>query len=410
LAEVEDDAFVQGNFGFFASTFSDPNLTISFDNIALWTPKGEALAVIPTTTPTRYAPPTDTSTVELALEAEAALPAETSTPQTPQKAASPTQAASAEPKATVTLPPTPTVTPTPEPLPEYVSRDLPPARNATALDGRFLFPVFDVTAGTYHIFSANTDGSDRVLVVAEASQPTSHADGQRIAYRSWKADNRGLIERGIENEDGWRFNSFFESARPAFAPDGQSFLFHSREGGETPAVYRTVGSDYEVVRRDGIPVQGESPAWTPDGRFVYRGCLGGSCGLILSNVDGSFPTQLTFDPSDTNPGVSPDGQNLVFMSNRGGNWDVYGVGIDGTDLNQLTSDIGNDGLPVWAPDGETIAFVSDRDGVWSLWAMSPDGKNQRPLFDLGGSIDGQAQLDVQNARGWLEERIVWFSE
>jgi hypothetical protein len=39
--------------------------------------------------------------------------------------------------------------------------------------------------------------------------------------------------------------------------------------------------------------------------------------------------------------------------------------------------------------------------------MSMDGKNQRPLFDLGGSIDGQVQLDVRNARGWLEERIVW---
>lgn len=410
LAEVEDDAFVEGNFGFFASTFSDPNLTISFDNIALWTPKGEALAVIPTMTPTRYAPPTDTATVELALEIEPASPAETSTPQTPEKTASPTQAASAEPESTATLPPTPTVTPTPEPLPEYVSRDLPPARNATTLSGRFLFPVFDAAAGTYHIFSTNTDGSDRVLVAAEASQPTIDTDGQRIAYRSWKADNRGLIERGIENQDMWRFNSFFESARPAFAPDGQSFLFHSREGGETPAIYRTVGTDYRVLRRDGAPVQGESPAWTPDSRFVYKGCLGGSCGLILSNVDGSFPTQLTFDPSDTNPAVSPDGQNLVFMSNRGGNWDVYGVGIDGTDLTQLTTDTANDGLPVWAPDGKTIAFVSDRDGVWSLWVMSPDGENQRPLFDLGGSIDGQVQLDVRNARGWLEERIVWFSE
>jgi Tol biopolymer transport system component len=98
---------------------------------------------------------------------------------------------------------------------------------------------------------------------------------------------------------------------------------------------------------------------------------------------------------------------VAFMSHRTGNWDVYIVGIDGTGLTQLTADTANDGLAAWSPDGRTVAFVSDRDGAWAMWAMNADGKNQRPLFDLGGPIDGRVQLDVQNSRGWLEERIVW---
>jgi Tol biopolymer transport system component len=410
LAEVEDDTLDEGNFGFFASTFSEPNLTISFDDIKLWTPKGQALAVIPTVTPTRHKPVTPTtaageaeafpspdgqatatSGVEITLTEAVEIPSQTAT------ATSETTAVS----------PVPTATLTPEPLPEYASRDLPPARDAVELAGRIVFPVFDVSDGTYHVFSANPDGSDRVLLAAEASQPAVSSDGQRIAFRSWKADNRGLIERGIEGGDIWRFNTFFESARPTFAPDDQSFLFHSREGGEVPAIYHTRGSEYEVLRRGGFPIQGESPAWTPDGRFIYKGCLGPDCGLILSNLDGSFPSQLTQDPSDTNPAIAPDGQSVAFMSFRGGNWDVYKVSIDGTGLTQLTTDSTDDGLPAWAPDGETIAFVSDRDGQWSMWAMTADGRNQRPLFDLEGSVDGRVQLDVQNARGWLEERIVW---
>jgi TolB protein len=317
------------------------------------------------------------------------------------------QTPTAEEEVPVGLSPIPTVIPIPEPLPEYASRDLPPARNAVRLTGRFIFPVFNVGDGTYHIFSADPDGEDRVLVAAEASQPGISADGQRIAFRSWKADNRGLIERGIEGGDIWRFNTFFESARPAFAPDGQSFLFHSREGGEVPAIYRTIGSDYQVLRRDGAPIQGESPAWLPDGRLIYKGCLGPDCGLILSNVDGSFPSQLTQDPSDTNPVVSPDGKSVVFMSFRGGNWDVYKVEVDGSGLVQMTTDSADDGLPTWSPDGAIIAFVSDRDGEWAIWVMSADGKNQRPLFNLEGLIDGRVQVDVQNARGWVEERIIW---
>jgi Tol biopolymer transport system component len=98
------------------------------------------------------------------------------------------------------------------------------------------------------------------------------------------------------------------------------------------------------------------------------------------------------------------------MSRRGGNWDIYRVGIEGTNLTQLTSDTANDGLPAWSPDGNTVAFLSDRDGIWEIWAMTADGRNQRPLFELGGTIDGQVRIDVRNARGWLEERIIWTQE
>jgi hypothetical protein len=42
-----------------------------------------------------------------------------------------------------------------------------------------------------------------------------------------------------------------------------------------------------------------------------------------------------------------------------------------------------------------------------MWAMDANGSNQRLLFDLGGSIDGVVQVDVQNSNGWTEERIDW---
>jgi len=270
------------------------------------------------------------------------------------------------------------------------------------------FPVFDPKTETYYIYSASLDGSDRKLVVEEASQPMLSSDGQRIAFRSWKADNRGLIERGIDGGDEWRFDVHFEAARPSYSPDDQIFLFQSREGGEQFAIYRTVDLEHEVLRRETFPIQGEAPAWTPDGNsFIYKGWLANDNGLIFSNLDGSSPRQLTRELSDTNPAVSPDGQTFVFMSEMSGNWDVYIMGIDGSGRTQLTTDPARDGLPTWSPDGKTIAFVSDRSGQWAIWAMNPDGSNQRLLFELGGSIDGIVSLDVQNSRGWIEETIDW---
>jgi len=275
------------------------------------------------------------------------------------------------------------------------------------LKGLIVFPVFDAEAGTYNIYSAKPDGSGRKLVVTQASQPTLNSNGERFAFRSW-AQNRGLIERSIEGGKEWQFNPFGEAARPAFSPDDQSFLFQSREGGEEFAIYRTVGQDYEVLRREAFPIQGESPAWTSDGEsLVYKGCLGDHCGLFKINLDGSSPQQLTTELSDINPAVSPDGKTIAFMSQADRSWDIYTVEIDGSGREQLTTDRAADGLPTWSPDGNTIAFVSNRSGEWAMWAMNADGSDQRLLFELGGSIDGVVQVDVQSSNGWIEESIDW---
>jgi len=95
------------------------------------------------------------------------------------------------------------------------------------------------------------------------------------------------------------------------------------------------------------------------------------------------------------------------MSRADRSWDIYTVGLDGSGREQLTTDRAADGLPTWSPDGETIAFVSNRSGEWAMWAMNSDGSDQRFLFELGGSIDGVVQVDVQNSNGWIEESIDW---
>jgi Tol biopolymer transport system component len=80
---------------------------------------------------------------------------------------------------------------------------------------------------------------------------------------------------------------------------------------------------------------------------------------------------------------------------------------DGTNPQRLTENGSNEGLPTWSPDGQTIAYVSDQGGVWAVWAMNPDGSNQRKLFNMKGSPDGLVLRDIDNSKGWLEERISW---
>ncbi len=411
LASAVDDSLAHGNFGFFAGTFSEPLVWVSYDNLKLWTPPSQEITLLPTATRPRGLPPTatlpaatplptaavPTPTAEIIAEAEATVEAEASTEPT------------AEPTEEPTVTPTSEPTATPVPLPEYASRDQTLARGEKEVTGRIIFPVFDAARGIYDIYIADAfDGASKELVQKDASQPALSADGADLAYRSWQPDKRGLFARSLSGGDAWQFNPFFESARPQFSPVDKSLIFHSRVGGKEPAVYRVVNGVGEVMRREGFPIQGESAKWSPDGQqFVYNSCLGGKCGVIRSNIDGANPVILSDHPTDTNPEISPDGSTVVFMSKRSGNWEIYSVGLDGGPISALTSDPANDGLPTWSPDGTKVAFAANRDGEWSIWDMDPDGGNQRRLFAIGGSIDGTVQLDPSNSRSWTEENIDW---
>jgi Tol biopolymer transport system component len=67
----------------------------------------------------------------------------------------------------------------------------------------------------------------------------------------------------------------------------------------------------------------------------------------------------------------------VFATDRdGGDWEVYTVGIDGSNPRNLTRAKGMDYSPNWSPDGKSIVFVSERDGNPDLYIMDADGGNQ----------------------------------
>ncbi len=421
LAAATDNTLTHGNFGFFAGTFSEPFTWVSYDNLKMWTPPGEEITRIPTATRPSAVAVANTSTPTSIPMPTPVSPIVTPTPK-PQLVEGGTSSEATEPASTATVASTPTLTAsptpspaptaTPVPLPEYASRDQTLARGEEKVTGRIVFPVYDFEREIYDVYIADAaDGSNLELVQQNASQPALTSDGTEIAYRSWQRDKRGLFARPLTEEavNAWGFDLFFEAARPQFSPVDKALMYFSRTGGDAPGVYGVIDGIGRVMRRDGFPIQGKSPKWAPNGKqFVYSSCLGSACGIILSNIDGSGPTQVTDHPQDTNPEVSPDGSTVVFMSERGGNWEIYRVDIDGDNLIALTSDSASDGLPTWSPDGSKIAFVSNRDGEWGVWSMDPDGSNKRRHFVIAGSIDGIVQHDAVNSFGWVEENIDWI--
>ena len=337
------------------------------------------------------------------IEGSAPLAVGAATPSAESPSETPTEEALAAAAAT------PAVAAEAEPTPVHA-----PAPAPAALSGKIVFPVYNPNrmvadqVGSYDIWMSDTQGNIQLLM-SEASQPALSPGGDLLAYRSWLPSGRGVAFITLGGGRGDLLTGFLEDGLPTWAPDSITIAFASRrEGDRVSRIFRV----NQVDRTDrGLGLLGEYVSAFRDGRLVYKGCTPeGACGMLISGPEGGEYQMISNNTSDTAPAPSPDGARIAFMSRErdgAGNWEIFVMSSGGGEATRLTSNGANDGLPAWSPDGSTLAFASDRDGVWAIWAMSPDGSNQRKLFNMGGSPDGIIGFDINNSRGWLEERISW---
>lgn len=88
---------------------------------------------------------------------------------------------------------------------------------------------------------------------------------------------------------------------------------------------------------------------------------------------------------------SPDGHQIVLISNRHGGMKVHildaGSDGNGSDMRQVTFGKDEDDSPAWSPNGRQIAFVSIHEGVSDIFVMDTDGRNTRQVtHEMGQNI------------------------
>lgn len=122
-------------------------------------------------------------------------------------------------------------------------------------------------------------------------------------------------------------------------------------------------------------------SWSPDGRIVFSSQTGGQKNLWIVNADGTQLRQLTANLGENYcPSVSPDGRYIVFVSTRYGNQRLWRIELEGNNPTQLTNGL-LDHDPQCTPDGKSVIFTAEQRGKRTLWQIPLEGGDARPLAD-----------------------------
>jgi Tol biopolymer transport system component/DNA-binding winged helix-turn-helix (wHTH) protein len=163
----------------------------------------------------------------------------------------------------------------------------------------------------------------------------------------------------------WRVTS--ETARiesePAWMPDSGELVYSRGNSVSDFALFRVAASGAGKPR----PVMGAGPMsfWpsiSAQGSLVFAAGVYGEASLWsveLPRVAGSAPVLTEVAPSShmqQNPCYSPDGERIVFESERSGQSEIWTIGTTGEAIQQLTNSAAVAQSPAWSPDGRRIAF------------------------------------------------------
>jgi Tol biopolymer transport system component len=274
--------------------------------------------------------------------------------------------------------------------------------------------------GCSHVKTGVKEGeaasADRHMI--NVKQLTTDGDNGE-AYFSW--DSRKLIFQsnrgGYQCDKIWTMNidgADKKMVSPAHGANTCSFFF--------PDNKKIVFASTNHIPGDCPPKQAVPPGYVWP-LYPYD--------IFVANADGTDLKKITDNPRyDAEPVVSSDGTQIVFGSQRDGDFDIYIMNADGSNVRRLTDRTGYDGGPWFSPDSKKIAWrawypeTEEEKALWKdcmekdyivavpldLWVMDSDGSNKMRLTRNGATNwapswhpDGKRIIFSSNMDDWHDD-------
>ena len=234
-------------------------------------------------------------------------------------------------------------------------------------------------------------------------------DNREIPGLGWTPDGRGILfssnrENGAFNL--WKVRLSDASIHPVLVTQGMiknpsvslqtnRMVYEDWEGDTDIFLLKLDGSSTDTREVPTIvsSTREESmPQYSPDGsQIVFISNRSGFPEIWVSDASGQAPIQLTrFEGMHVgSPRWSPDGQWISYVSYLEGNADVFVMPASGGASRNLTSHPSYDLVPNWSNDGEWIYFGSNRTGSWQVWKIRSSGVGAAERVTRNGGFAAQ---------------------
>jgi serine/threonine protein kinase/dipeptidyl aminopeptidase/acylaminoacyl peptidase len=203
-------------------------------------------------------------------------------------------------------------------------------------------------------------------------------------------DKENIYSIWTARTDGDQQNLVLKDSVPLFsprwAPRGDAIFYirgsssNQKELWKLP-ISRDTGKPMKTssLVLSGIPM-GEELTLSADGKYLLYTRILNFSNLWLARLDGSEKgqaiktKQLTSGTQEVGMNsISPDGKLIAFSRGSIETSNIYVMPIEGGNPTQLTFFNSHNSNPVWSPDGTEIAFVSDEGGESHIWKVSAQG-------------------------------------
>lgn len=250
------------------------------------------------------------------------------------------------------------------------------------------------------IFISDFDGSNP-LQVSKGNyphlSPSFSPDGKFVTYTSYEAGNPDLYIYDIEAGTTRKLSGHKGiNSGGNFAPSGKLLAFTGSVNGDAD-IYTVMpgGSSRKLfISGNGLDVD---PSFSPDGsKIAFVSGRYGNPHIFVASVEWRSPTdprvkddkRLTYAGwYNATPAWTPEGDRIAFAGydKEIDRFDLFMMNPDGTKLERLTLRTGDNERPWFSPNGQNIVFMSNRTNgqnvksVHQLYVMNRDGSNQRKL-------------------------------
>ncbi len=243
----------------------------------------------------------------------------------------------------------------------------------------------------YHLEMADADGSNPVVLFSTSHpimSPVWAPNGHQLAYVSFEEGNSAIYVQNISTgkrqmvASGRGINS-----SPAWSPDSSKLAMTLSKDGNPEIYIKNIRTNQFTRITNNRAIDTEA-AFSPDGRnLVFTSNRGGSPQIYQTPVSGGSAQRLTFNMGKYNAGASysPDGKMLTFVHQSNGAYQIAVLDLDYQQLTVLT-DARQDESPSFAPNGNMIIYSTNRGHRSELAAVSVDGKIHKRLTIRGSEV------------------------